>query len=175
VEKLLSIGKILNFHGIHGEVKVGFTPGKEERLTELRQVYAVKDSKTTSLTIQSLRFHKNFALIKFKEISSIDEVLELKGAYLKVPKSEIKGELEEDEFYIDDLIGVEVYDVDGNQLGSVISVISLKNEEDVLAVKDKNNKEHLIPFVKDIVPEVNIENNKIVIRNIPGLLEKVKE
>jgi len=175
VEKLLSIGKILNFHGIHGEVKVGYTPEKKEKLTELREVYTEKDSEIVKLTVESVRFHKNFALIKFKEFSSINDVLELKGAYLKIPKSQIESELDEDEFYIDDLIGLEVYDISGNRVGNVTSIINLKQEEDILAVKDQENHEHLIPFVKDLVPEVNIEANRIIVKKIPGLLDELQE
>ncbi len=67
MEKLLSIGKILNFHGISGEVKVGYTEGTEQMLEEIDVFTAEKDSKTVSLTPQKIRFHKNTAIIKFKE------------------------------------------------------------------------------------------------------------
>jgi 16S rRNA processing protein RimM len=170
LDKLLSIGKILNFHGIQGEVKVGYSEGQENFLTEVTEIYAVKDLKATKLTPEKIRFHKNTAIIKFKEINSIDDVMELKGALLKTLKSEITELLEEDEFYIDDLTGLQVLNQDGELIGEV-SGVSVSTGQDLLFIKDLNNKEHIVPFVKDIVPEVNMKEKKIVIKPIEGLLE----
>lgn len=170
MNKLLSIGKILNFHGIKGEVKVGFSEGAEKFLTEIDEIYAQRSgSELIPLTPETIRFHKNFALIKFKEINSIDEVMEFKDAFLKAPKSKIKGFLKEDEFYIDELIGLEAYDQEGNMLGKVSGVSTAKGQ-DVLFVKDTENKEHMIPFVKEIVPDVNLKEKKLVIKKIEGLI-----
>lgn len=170
MDKLLSIGKIINFHGIQGEVKVGYTEGAEQLFTEIDEIYAVKDSKTISLTPEKVRFHKNAAIIKFKEINSVDEVIELKGAYLKAPKSKTQGFLKEDEFYIDDLVGLSAYDTDGNIIGKV-SGVSIAKGQDILFIKDAKNKEHIIPFAKDIVTEVSLKEKKITIKNIEGLIE----
>ena len=168
-EKLLSIGKILYFHGIQGEVKVGYTAGKESQLLGIKKLYAVTDSKEIPLTVEKIRFHKNFALIKFKEISSIEEAVELKGVYLKAPKAEIDKHLEKDEFYIDDLIGLTAYDKQGNCVGIISSVVNM-GAGDLLSVKNTANKEYLVPFVENLVPEVNIPEKKIVINKIHGLL-----
>jgi len=170
LDKLLSIGKILNFHGIQGEVKVGYTEGAAELLTNVDEIYAIKDSKKFLLTPETVRFHKNFALIKFKELNSIDEIIELKGSYLKAPKHKIEGFLKEDEFYIDDLVGLSAYDDKNNLIGK-ISAVSTAKGQDVLFLKDAENKEHIIPFVKKIVTEVNLKENKLVIKNIEGLIE----
>jgi len=169
LEKLLSIGKILNFHGIHGEVKVGFTAGKEEQLAERKQMYIVKGSEIIPLTVESIRFHKKYALIKFREISSINEAVEFKGAYLKVAKEEIEEYLEEDEFYVDDLIGLDAFDTDGLLLGKVTSIAKMGGQ-DLLVIKGSQEKEHLVPFVQALVPDINIQNKKIIIKNIPGLI-----
>lgn len=170
VDKLLSIGKILNFHGILGEVKVGFTEGAENLFTEVDEICVMQGSKTIPLTIEKVRFHKNFALVKFKEINSIDEVMALKGAYLKAPKSKIKSFLKEDEFYIDDLVGLSAYDSDGEIIGK-ISAVSIAKGQDILFIKDAENKEYIVPFVKDIVTEVNIKDQRITIQKIEGLFE----
>lgn len=171
--KLLSIGKILSFHGIKGELKVGYTQGKESQLKNIKEIFAVKEENPSyliKLTIEQLRFHKNFAIIKFKEINSVDEVLEVKGAFLKAKKSELEKYLEEGEFYVDDLVGMDVFDIEGNDIGEVKGIIDIK-EENLLEISDKNNKKYLIPFVKDLVPEVDIKNRKVVIKSIPGLIE----
>jgi len=171
LDKLLSIGKITNFHGIQGEVKVGYTEGAEDVLTEIDEMYAETDKgELIPLTPEKIRFHKNFALIKFKEINSIDEVIAIKGAYLKAPKSKIKDFLKEDEFYIDDLVGLSAYDADNGSLLGIVSGVSKAKGQDILFIKDAENKEHIIPFVKDIVPTVNIKEKKLTIKKIEGLI-----
>ena len=170
MEKLLSIGKILNFHGVNGEVKVGYTEGSEHFLTEVSEMHVEKDSKSIVLTVEKIRFHKKFAIVKFKEINSINEVLEFKGGYLKVLKSRIIGLLDKDEFCVDDLVGLIAYDTEGKEIGKV-SGVSLSKGQDLLFIKDAFQKEHIIPFTKEIVPDVNIKEKKIIIKNIEGLVE----
>lgn len=174
MEELISIGKILNFHGIHGEARVGYTANKEHQLIAMKTVFAVKGSKTIQLTVEKIRFHKTIAIIKFKEISSVNEIVELKGAYLKVPKESLQAYLEEDEYYIDDLIGADVFDAENNHLGKISNIVST-NDEDLLAVKDTSGQEYLVPFVKELVPEVKMKEKKVIINKIPGLLEEISE
>jgi len=169
MQKFLSIGKILNFHGIKGEVKVGFSEGNEKVFTEVKEVVAVKGPQQLKLSIESVRFHKQYALIKFKEINSIDEAMEVKGALLKVPKEQLEGYLEEDEFYISDLVGLKAFDGEGNLIGEVSGVVNLKGQ-DTLFVKDAANKEHMVPFNREFVPEVDLKGNRLVIRLIEGLI-----
>ena len=66
-DNLISIAKILNFHGIKGEAKIGFTKGRENQIESLKKVFAKKDNQYCELTVSSVRFHKHFAIIKFKE------------------------------------------------------------------------------------------------------------
>lgn len=169
MEKLLSIGKILNFHGIQGELKVGYSENTEHYFTKIEEIYAEKNAKTITLTIEKVRFHKNAALIKFKEINSIDEAIEMKGAILKAPKASIEDFLQEDEFYIEDLVGLVAYDQNNKQLGKV-SGVAFSKGQDVLFIKDSDNKEHMIPFAKELVPEVNLKEKKLVIKTIEGLI-----
>ena len=174
MDKLISIGKILNFHGIKGEVKVGYTAGKENQLKGVKNLYAIKNFEKIPLTVESIRFHKNIALIKFKELNSVNDVIELKGTFLKAPKDETANYLEDNEFYIDDLVGLGAYDSNGNHIGAIQGVLNVK-EEDLLSVKTHEGKEHLIPFVKELVPEVNIKEKKVIINEIPGLIDNEGE
>lgn len=174
MEDLISIGKILNFHGIQGEARIGYTANKEHQLIAIKNVYAVKDSKIVPLTIEKIRFHKTIAIVKFKEISSVNEIAELKGARIKVPKEKIAAYLEKDEYYIDDLIGLDAFDTNNNYLGKIVNIISTY-EEDLLEIKDQNNLKHLVPFVKELVPEVFIKEKKVIINKIPGLFEEIND
>ena len=168
-DNLISIAKILNFHGIKGEAKVGFTKGKENQIQSLKIVFVKKNNSFKKLNVQSVKFHKHFAIIKFKEFVTVNDVEEFKGCDLYLTKEEVEENLAQDEYLINDLINMDVYDEDGCLLGSVAAVgENLAN--DILSVRDNNGKEHLVPFVKEIVPVVDLINKRIVINNIEGLI-----
>lgn len=166
----ISIGKILNFHGVKGEVKIGFTKGKENQLEELKQVVVVKNNENLVLHISSVRFHKQFALIKFKEINSINEVEEIKGLDIKIPKEKAEENLQEDEFLITDLIGLNVLNQDEEKIGTINNV-GTNGASEILEIKDGNEKIHLVPFVKALVPVVNVKQGFVIINDIEGLIE----
>ena len=170
MSKYISVGKILNFHGIKGEAKVGFSKNQGDFIASLSGVFVKKNENYTFLDISSVRFHKNFAIIKFAQINSIDELLEYKGAFLYVEEATVREALEEDEFLIDELIGLEIFDNDGNKQGFIIGV-SNNGANDLLSVKTNSKKIVLIPFVKAIVTDVSIKDKKVFINNIEGLLE----
>lgn len=166
----VSIGKILNFHGIKGEAKVGFSKGQETFLKTLKKVYIKRDSDYIEVNIVGLRFHKDFALIQFAEISSINDLMPYKSCLIFVERKTIRENLEEDEFLVDELTGMAVFDKDDNKIGSIVGV-SNNGANDMLSVKSQTKKISLVPFVKELVPEVDIKNRKIVVNNIEGLIE----
>ena len=168
--KYISVGKILNFHGIKGEAKVGFTKNQEDFFCSLKEVFVKTDNDYRSLKIESVRLHKNFALVKFEGINSINELLDYKGAFLYVEEETIRENLEEDEFLINELVGLEVFDENDKKLGFVVGV-SNNGASDLLSVKTNSKKVVLIPFVKAIVTDVSIRDKKVVIKNIEGLIE----
>lgn len=168
--KYISVGKILNFHGIKGEAKVGFTKNQEDFFCSLDEVYVKINHDYLPLSIESVRLHKNFALVKFVGINSINDLMEYKGAFLYVTEDIIRENLEEDEFLIDELVSLNVYDENNKKLGFVVGV-SNNGASDLLSVKTNSKKIVLIPFVKAIVTDVSIKDKKIVINNIEGLIE----
>lgn len=170
MSKLVSVGKILNFHGIQGEAKVGFSRNQEEFFLGLKKVFIKKDNDYLPFDISSIRLHKNFALVKFKGITSINELLEFKGCLLFVEEEVIRETLDEDEFLIDELIGLNVCDAVGKDVGFIVGV-SNNGATDLLSVRTKSGKVSLVPFVKAIVPEVDIKAKKVVVNNIEGLLD----
>ncbi len=168
--KYISVGKILNFHGIKGEAKVGFTKNQEDFFCSLDEVYVKSNNTYLPLKIESVRLHKNFALVKFEGINSINDLMEYKGAFLYVEEETIRENLEEDEFLIDELVSLEVFDQDNKKVGFVVGV-SNNGASDLLSVKTNSKKIVLIPFVKAIVTDVSIKDKKIIINNIEGLIE----
>ncbi len=177
MEKMISVGKILNFHGISGIAKAGYT--NSDVIKKLKQVYLIKNAGMEGsnkadkelFNVTSVNFHKNFALIKFKEINSIDELLPYKGSNIYIDKKEAEDSLSEDEFLIEDLIGLNVFDNNDDLIG-VIFDVRTSNGNDILCVKscEENEREILIPFAREIVPVVDIAKKKVVIKPIEGLL-----
>ena len=168
-DNLISIAKILNFHGIKGEAKVGFSKGREKQLEKLNKVFIKKNDNYIEVNVSSVRFHKQFAIIKFKEFNTVNEIEEYKGCDVYLSKEIVEENLDSDEYLISDLIGMDVYDEDGSCIGTV-SAIGENLASNLLSVKDANGKEHLVPFVKALVPVVDIKGKKIVVNNIEGLI-----
>lgn len=166
----ISVGKILNFHGIMGEAKVGFSKHQQDFLTKLDAVYIKQNSEYVKLDVKHVRFNKTFALIKFKDINSIEALIPYKGSLLFVDESVIRENLDEDEFLIDELTGLDVVDLEGNKVGVVVGV-SNNGMNDLISVKSKTKNISLVPFVKELVTNVDIKNKKITVNNIEGLIE----
>ena len=170
MNKFVSAGKILNFHGIQGEAKVGFSKNQQDFFLSLDRVFVKLDGEYKPLEISRSRVNKTFAIVKFEGINSINELLPLKGALLFVEEHTIRENLDEDEFLIDELVGLDVLDNDGNKLGFIIGV-SNNGATDLLSVKTKSKKVSFVPFVKAIVTDVDLKGKKVVINNLEGLLE----
>ena len=169
--KYLSIGRILNFHGIKGEAKVGYTRGKEDQLLSIEKFLLKKNGEEIFLTPERVRFHKQHAIIKFKELNSLEDVQELKNIELFADKVKVQEHLEEDEFLIDDLVGLDVYNTQEEYIGKVKYLVTQTGSE-LLSIEDENQKTHLVPFVKKLVPIVDLQKQIIVIDEIPGLIER---
>ncbi len=170
MDKYISVGKILNFHGIKGEAKVGFSRGQEDFILGLKEVYIRKDNEYIPFVVQNVRLNKNFALFKFKGIDSINELMDYKGSLIFVEENFIRENLEENEFLIDELVGMSIYDNDGNKLGFVIGV-SNNGANDLLSVKTNTKHVSLVPFVEAFIKKVDLKEKAITIDNIVGLLE----
>ena len=169
--KYVSVGKIVNFHGIKGEAKVGYSKGQQDFFMSLETVFLKNNETYTPIRIVYSKPHKNLMIVKFEGINSINEIIPLKGNLLFVDEKVIRETLDEDEFLIDELVGLDVFDNNtGEKLGFIIGV-SNNGASDLISIKTNSKKINLIPFVKAIVPVVDINNKKICINNIEGLLE----
>ena len=102
---LISIGKILNFHGIKGEAKIGFTKGREAQIESLKKVFAKKDGNYFELNVSDVRFHKHFAIIKFKEFQTVNDVEDFKGCDLFLSKEEVEEKPKNDQIEVDGIWG----------------------------------------------------------------------
>ena len=164
----VSVGKILNFHGVKGEAKLGYTKNREEFLSKLETVYVLVNNEYKEVEVANIRFTPKCAIIKFKGIDSLNDILGYKGCLIFVDDAVAREHLEEDEFLIDELVGLNVYDGD-ERVGSVVGV-SNNGASDLLSVKTNSKNICLVPFVKAIVLSVDINTKRIQINNIEGLL-----
>lgn len=165
----ISIGKILNFHGVQGEAKVGYSKNQADFLKTLKSAYIYIDNQYISFKIKSVKFNNKFAIIKFEGINSINDILVYKNCLIYVQQEKFEESLEEGEYLVDDLVGLDVYS-NNKKIGVVVGVSS-NGANDLLSIRGLSKKVSLVPFVDAIVPDVDIKNKKIVINEIPGLIE----
>ena len=168
--KLVSVAKILNFHGIKGEAKIGFSKKNTDFIQTMTHAFIKTDTDFVEVNILSVKFSNKCAIMKFEGINSIDELMEYKGCALYVDENDLKENLDEDEFLTSDLVGMEVFTNDKK----IAVVVGLSNNggTDLLTVKTASGKISYVPFVKDICKEIDMENNRIIIEHLEGLIEE---
>ena len=169
MQEFLEIGQIVNTFGIKGMVKVKpFTDDVIARYDNLKKVYIEIHKSKKQYEIEEVKYHKDMVLIKFKGIDKIEEAELLRNAYLKVDRKD-EPELEEGTYYIVDLLGLEVYSDEGNLLGKVDDIFNT-GSSDIYVVKDELGKQLLLPGISDVIKEINLEEGKIVVHIIKGLI-----
>lgn len=168
----IRVGKIVNTHGIKGDVKVLPLTDDIKRFEKLKSVY-IEDDKSC-IQIERVWYSKGFVMLKFRGYNNINDVLKYKDKYIVIhEKDAIK--LPEDSYFIHQIIGITVFCTDGRELGEIVEVLQ-PGSNDVYVIKgmDINNsteKEYLIPAIKDVVKYINIEDKKMIIEPIEGLIE----
>ncbi|WP_440895287.1 ribosome maturation factor RimM [Amphibacillus sp. Q70] len=165
-----NVGKIVNTHGIKGEVKVVRITDFEQRFKPGNQLYLfLKDkSEPIKVTIQKHRKHKQFDMLLFEDFTSINEVEHFKEGILKIPATD-QHSLEEGSYYYHEIIGCDVKTTSGESLGKISEILA-PGANDVWVVKRKNDKDLLIPYIEPIVKEVNVKENYVIIEPMEGLL-----
>jgi 16S rRNA processing protein RimM len=162
----------VNTQGIRGEVRViSRTDFPEKRFAPGAKLLLIhKDfSGPVPLTVESVRKHKNFYLLRFKDHPTINHVEKYKGGELKVPQSELQ-ELPENTYYIFQLVGCEVVTEDGETLG-VLKEVLKPGANDVWVVKPPRGKDILLPAIPECILDVDVEKKKITVHIMEGLLE----
>ncbi|WP_053219690.1 ribosome maturation factor RimM [Virgibacillus senegalensis] len=170
-EEMFNVGKIVNTHGIKGEVKVLRITDFDERFEIGSRLYW-SDGKNslTALTVDGHRRHKNFDLLHFSGYDSLNDAEPLKNGMLQV-KAEQLEPLEEGEFYYHEVIGCEVYTEGGDYLGKIKEILS-PGANDVWVVSRKGKKDLLIPYIEEIVKTIDVEQKRVTIEPMEGLLDE---
>ena len=164
----VQIGKIVNTHGIKGELKIYPLTDNIYRFDHLKTAFL--GERKIKVKIQNVKYHKKFVILKFKEFNDINEVLQFKEEFIYVDIDETI-DLPEDHYFIFDIIGCQVYDTSNNLIGTVVEVIESVGN-DVYVVKNiDNQKEYLIPAVKEFFTLIDVASKKIIIDPIEGMIE----
>ena len=158
-QELIVIGKIVAPHGVRGDVRVTPLTDFPDRFLTMKSVLV---GEKRSLPIETAKFHKQFLLLKFRGFDDRNAVEELRGQLLHVHRQDLVP-LQEGEFYVFDIIGMEVYTVDGNLLGKIGEVIET-GSNDVYVVERPDNRPLLVPALKKIVATMDVANRRMVIQ-----------
>ena len=170
-DDLVVIGLILKPHGIKGEVKVKPITDFPERFLKLKRAFLVSGSGAQKeIAIERAKVLRDIVLLKIRDIDSISEAEKYRGSEIVVmPEDRI--ELPPDYYFESDLIGMQVVLSHGQEIGTIVDVQSYP-AQDMLIVKTVSGREILLPFVKEIVPELLPEERKVVVNNISGLIDE---
>ncbi|MFQ7550945.1 MAG: ribosome maturation factor RimM [Blautia marasmi] len=169
MEDLLQAGVITTTHGIRGEVKVFPTTDDVHRFEDLDSVLLDTGREYMELEIENVKYFKQYAILKFKGIDNINDIEKYKGRSLYVTRDQAIP-LEEDEYYIADLMGLDVYLESGEKFG-VLKDVMETGANDVYIVETEEGKEVLIPAIHECVLDIDVEENRMEIHLMDGLLD----
>jgi 16S rRNA processing protein RimM len=158
-KSLIAIGKVVAPHGVRGDVRVIPLTDFPDRFNNLAKV--LLEDKTT-LQVEYARSHKQFTLVKFRGYNDRNAVEALRGKLLMVSREDVAA-LPEGHYYIFDIIGLQVYDEDGNHIGEVKDVIST-GSNDVYITESEGKPPVLIPALKEVVKNIDVPGGKIIVR-----------
>ncbi len=165
----LKVGVVTSVHGIKGEVKVFPTTDDSRRFKKLKQVYLDTGKEMLPLEIEGVKFFKQMVIVKFKGYENPDDVMKFRQKELWIDRKDAVR-LSKDEYFIADLIDMEVCDEEGKLIGTLKDVIST-GANDVYAVETPEGKEILFPAIKQCVLDVDTEARKMTVHVMEGLLD----
>ena len=169
MEDFFKVGVITSPHGIRGEVKVFPTTDDPARFKKLKEVFLDTGKERIVLHIAQVKLFKQFVILKFREYDSINEVENLRKKELWISRSQAV-KLQKDEYFIADLIGISVELEDGRMLGVLKDVIQT-GANDVYVVECTDGREIMIPAIKDCILSVDVEEGRMVVHLLKGLME----
>ena len=168
MEQLLQVGVISSTHGVRGEVKVYPTTDDVKRFKKLKQVILDTGREHLKLEVEGVKFFKQFVILKFKGIDNINDIEKYKGKSLLVDR-ENAVKLRKNEYFIADMIGLSVYTEDGEEFGTLQDVLET-GANDVYVIQSLKHGEVLVPAIKQCILSIDIENKKMIIHLMDGLI-----
>lgn len=166
----IEIGKIINTHGIKGEVKIeSWSDFDELRYEKGNVVYIEHEGEFVPVRVKSYREHKGFPLVVFEGYENINLVEPFKNCIILMDADD-RQELEDGEYYMDELIGLDVFDEDGKKLGVLVDMEPTNGAQNNLRIEMEDGKTFLVPYVDAFVKDIDMDENRMVIHFEEGLL-----
>lgn len=166
LKQYLEIGKIVGTHGVRGELRVECWCDSPQFLSSFKKLYFNEGNDKIDVIS---RPHKNIALVKIKGVDTVEQADLLRGRVLYVNRKDIK--LPKGTNFIQDIIGLEVVDVDTNEVYGKVTEVIKTGANDVYEVKDENSKAYYIPVIKDVVIETNPKKGVVIIKPMRGIFD----
>lgn len=164
----LELGQIVGTHGIKGEIRVNPWCDSPDFAKGFRTVYFDSNG-NNAVKVTACRPHGNVILMKLENISSMTDAEKMKNRMLYIKRDD--ANLPEGTWFIEELIGCDVFDADNGKCYGRISDVSPTGANDVWHITDDKNDEYLIPSIKEVVIEVNVEENCVKIRPMKGIFD----
>lgn len=168
MEQLMEIGQIVNTYGIKGFVKVMPFTDNINRFEDLDSIYLQTKKGLETFEIEEVKYSKNMVLLKLKGIDDINVAENYRNCYLKIDRKDAV-ELPEDTYFIVDLLDMEVETEEGEALGKIIDVYPT-GSNDIYVVKNEEGKQILLPAISQVVKTVDIQNKKMIVHLLNGLI-----
>jgi len=168
MEERLQVGVISSTHGVRGEVKVFPTTDDPKRYKKLKKVYLDTGRDFLPLEIQGVKFFKQFVIVKFKGIDNINDIEMYRGKSLFVDRKDAVP-LKQDEYFIADMVGIEVYTDDGEMFGTLKDVMET-GANDVYIIDSLKHGEVLVPAIKQCILDVDLDEGRMRVHLLEGLV-----
>jgi len=169
MEKYLRVGTIASTHGVRGEVKVFPTTDDLNRFKFLKNCILDTGREYIPMEVEGVKFFKQFAILKFKGYDNINDIEKYRGRDLLVDR-ENAVPLEEDEYFIADLIGLKVVTDEGEDFGHITDVLQT-GANDVYEIEGLDGKFYLFPVIRECILDIDLEAGVVKVHILPGLLD----
>lgn len=167
-QQYFEIGQIVNTFGIKGMVKVNPFTDDISQFEEMETILVDKKGSLLEMQIEEVKYSKNQVLLKLKGIETVNDAEKYRNCYLKLPREKAR-KLPKNTYFIADLIGLEVYTEEGKLLGKVDDIYNT-GASDIYVIKDELGKQILLPAIKDVIKQIDLEQEKIVVHLLDGLV-----
>ena len=166
--KYLEVGQIVNTFGIKGMVKVKPFTDDINRFDKLKKIYIKNNNVEKEYEIEEVKYHKNMVIIKHKEIETVEQANLQRNSYIMIKRDE-EEPLKKGTYYIVDMIGIDVYTENDENLGQLEDIFNT-GSNDIYVVRTKLGKQILLPAISDVIKEIDLENKKMIVHLISGLI-----
>ncbi len=161
-----NIGKIINTHGLKGLIRIEYYHYQPKKLMDISNIYIGKEK--IKYNIKNVTVNKKI-LVKLEGIDDIDKAEKLKNSdiFINLEEKEVLIE-DENEYFVEDIIGLKVYDMEDNYIGKITNIIKT-GKKDIYEID--NDVKKLIPASKEFIKQIDLKNNKMMVELIEGLIE----